>query len=100
MISKMRYNIMMLMLVVGLAIFAYVFLTIGKDAASAPEKRDGDKYAITIVNDRRAHLTDKKYYCATYSLENKKLTMYDADSNVTQEIVLSESCTCNIIKIQ
>lgn len=75
-----------------------VFVGPGKAPLTREKPDPNIAYRIIVKNKPNAPLLDDEYYCAFYKLDDRHLTMYDADSNIVRDIVLRMDAECIALK--
>lgn len=81
---------------VGLAAF---FLDIDRD--EKPRRADPNAvYRVTVRNNISAPIYDDTYYCAYYRIDDRAVTMYDADSAVIRQVIINVNANCDVKKLQ
>lgn len=90
--------------IILLVLCVMVFTFVNKVANESPKQSvnsDRDAaYRVYLEKDPHAPLFNETYYCTYYSLDDRHLVLYDADSTIILDIVLNMNTTCSVMKIR
>lgn len=99
--NAIKYGTFAIILLV-LCVMVFTFVNkVANESSKQPANSDRDAaYRVYVEKDPMAPLLNDSYYCTYYSLDDRHLVLYDADSTVILDMVLNMNTTCSVRKIR